>query len=142
MATAPFGNRTVLAIVGVAGTMTLLIHFIVFPPHAHMFLRDWGLHFFAVVASCLACGLVLGHKAEGKAADVRRRHRLACLVPFVFLFLHEVGQWLWPDGARDHFDSVRDALLNAAGAFVAWKVLRRGRTIDDEPARRRSATTP
>ena len=51
------------------------------------------------------------------------QHRFAwamlVLVPFVLLALHELGQWTWPDGPRDAFDSLRDLGLNALGAWLA-----------------------
>jgi hypothetical protein len=46
------------------------------------------------------------------------------LVPFVLHALHELGQWTSPDGARDHFDSLRDLGLNGIGTLVAWRLSR------------------
>lgn len=117
------GRLAVLCIT--AGLVTVGIEEYVFPTACQQLLRDWVMHFTAVVAVTLGVGLVLGVATEIDGA--RRRMRLAVLVPFVFLALHELGQWTWPDGARDPFDSLRDLGLNGIGTLVAWRLLRSAR---------------
>jgi hypothetical protein len=119
-------RKLVLVLTAVTGTMAVLIHFQLFPPAVFVHLRTWWLHFFAVVAVCLFTGFMLGLQPNTPRRDLVRRLRLACIVPFGFLALHELGQWLWPAGERDHFDSVRDTAMNALGAWLAWRVLRSG----------------
>lgn len=104
-----------------AGLVTVGINEYLFPTACQQLLRDWVMHFTAVVAVTLGVGLVLGVATETEGAG--RRMRLAVLVPFLFLALHELGQWTWPDGARDAFDSLRDLGLNGLGTLVAWGLL-------------------
>jgi len=50
--------------------------------------------------------------------------RIALGVPLAITLLHELGQWIWPDGARDGFDALRDCALNVVGALLAVRLLR------------------
>lgn len=106
----------------VCGLVTVGIQEYWFPSLAQQFLRDWVMHATAVVATTLGTGLVLGVPSDPDAG--LRRYRIAAWVPFVLLALHELGQWTWPDGARDAFDSLRDLGLNALGAWLAARLLR------------------
>lgn len=105
-----------------AGVATVAIQECWVPLAIHQFLRDWVMHATAVVATTLATGLVLGVASDPDAG--MRRYRIAAWVPFVLLALHELGQWTWPDGERDAFDSLRDLGLNALGAWLAARLLR------------------
>jgi len=105
-----------------AGIATVAIQECWVPLTIHQFLRDWVMHATAVVATTLATGLVLGVASDPDAG--LRRYRIAAWVPFVLLASHELGQWTWPDGARDAFDSLRDLGLNALGAWLAARLLR------------------
>lgn len=113
-----------------AGIVTVGIQEYWFPSACQQFLRDWVMHATAVVATTLGVGLVLGVVTDPDAGTFR--YRLAVRVPFVCLFLHELGQWTWPDGARDHFDSLRDVGLNALGSWIGARLLRwaRPRQVD------------
>ncbi len=106
------------------GALILLIHAEVLGT-LHPLLRDWALHFLAVLCTAICTTWLLGlHHATNEA----RRRLLLCLgcgIPLLVTLLHELGQWLWPAGPRDTFDSLRDAALNIAGAAVAWALLRR-----------------
>lgn len=116
----------VLLLGAFSGTMVVLIHFECFPPAVFVHLRSWWLHFFALVAVSLTTGVMLGLSPDTKDADLVRRLRLACLVPFTFLALHEWGQWLWPPSAETP-DCLRDLAMNALGTVVAWMTLMRCR---------------
>lgn len=105
-----------------AGIATVAIQECWVPLAIHQLLRDWVMHATAVVATTLATGLVLGVASDPDAG--LRRYRIAAWVPFVLLALHELGQWTWPDGPRDAFDSLRDLGLNALGAWLAARLLR------------------
>lgn len=118
----PSGRPGRIAIVCiVCGLLTVGIQEYWFPSLAQQFLRDWVMHATAVVATTLGTGLVLGVPSDPDAG--LRRYRLATWVPFVLLALHELGQWTWPDGPRDAFDSLRDLGLNALGAWLAARLL-------------------
>lgn len=107
-----------------AGGWVVAIHTGQFPWPLHQYLRDWVMHFAALVAATLLTATMLGY--HGARQERRRRALLAigCAVPLAITLLHELGQWLWPDGQRDNFDSVRDALLNVLGTAVGWWLLR------------------
>ncbi len=120
---ARWSRPRVAAILLAALSVTLLVHFQQFPPYPQMFLRDWGLHWTAVLTTTLFLGLLLDAVSHG--SNGRLSLRLATWVPFGLLFLHEVGQFVWPNGARDLFDSLRDVALNAMGTAIAAWVLRR-----------------
>ena len=125
-ATVARGRQVVLAALAGAGVLTLLIHFMVFPPQLQMLLRDWGLHWSAVLSTSLFVAVLLGADTGCGAPFAAR---LATWGPFLFLALHELGQWIWPVGKRDLFDSVRDLALNAVGAGIAAWLLRHGRAV-------------
>ena len=122
----------------VAGTLTVAIHFGVFPVLVQQSLRDWLMHGTAVCASCLAVGLFVGVPRPQRPAEFRWRLRLSCWLPMGMLALHELGQWSFPDGPRDGFDSCRDLALNGAGTVAAWWLLAREAAIL-RPPRPRSA---
>ena len=109
-------RATLFAVLAVAGALTLLIHFDVFPLRLQLLLRDWGLHWTAALATTLFVGFVLGVDRGRGAPFV---WWLAVLGPCTVLALHELGQWLWPDKPRDAFDSLRDLALNGVGALLA-----------------------
>ncbi len=114
------------------GMVTIGIQEYWFPSACQQFLRDWVMHAIAVVATTLGVGLVLGVASDPDAGTLR--YRLAVRVPFVCLFLHELGQWTWPDGPRDHFDSLRDVGLNALGSWIGARLLRWGRPVSPRSA--------
>lgn len=118
-----------------AGLATVGIQEYWFPSACQQLLRDWAMHWIAVLATTLGVGLVLGVATDPDAGTLR--WRLAVLVPFVCLFLHELGQWTWPDGPRNHFDSLRDVALNVLGSWLGARLLRWGR-----PVSARSAPAP
>jgi hypothetical protein len=113
-------------VLGAAGALTLAIHFDLFPLRVQLLLRDWGLHWAAVLATSLFVAVVLGADT-GRGAPFAGR--LATWGPFTLLALHELGQWIWPAGARDAFDSLRDLALNAVGVGIAAWLLRHGRAV-------------
>ncbi|MCU0863845.1 MAG: hypothetical protein MUC36_08645 [Planctomycetes bacterium] len=119
--------RLVVAIAVAAGTLALSIHGMVFRGELHVWLRDWALHFAAVLFAAILTSALLGYHRQRDDRATWTMLQLGCLVPFVLLGLHELGQWLWPAGPRDHFDSVRDTLLNAFGTAAAWLLLWRTR---------------
>jgi hypothetical protein len=118
------GLPAVLAVL--SGAMVVAIHTESFPYPLQQQLRDWALHLVAMVAATVFTAALLGHRRRGSDRHQRLRLTIACTVPLAITLLHETGQWLWPPGARDAFDSVRDALLNVAGTAVAcWSLRRR-----------------
>lgn len=116
-----------------AGIVTVGIQEYWFPSACQQVLRDWVMHWIAVMATTLGVGLVLGVPNDDSADPFR--YRLAVRVPFVCLFLHELGQWTWPDGPRDHFDSLRDVGLNVVGSWLGARLLRWGRPSSAKDAR-------
>jgi hypothetical protein len=112
-----------LACAFAAGAAAVTIHFAWLPAWSYLTLRNWGLHFFALVAASVLTTSLLGYHGAGRRQ--RTLLRLGCGVPLAITLLHELGQWVWPAGARDHFDSVRDSALNVAGVVVGWWILRR-----------------
>lgn len=105
----------------------------------HQPMRDWGLHWIALVFAVMATWLLLHSLSDGtRGASVRVR-RIAFIIPVLVTCLHELGQWLWPSGPRDDFDSTRDFALNFVGAFVAWAILARWSPLPEEPKRARSS---
>jgi len=130
----PSGRPGRIAITCVAaGIATVAIQECWVPLAIHQFLRDWVMHAIAVVATTLGVGLVLGVPNDDSADPLR--YRLAVRVPFVCLLLHELGQWTWPDGPRDHFDSLRDVGLNVVGSWLGARLLRWGRPSSAKDAR-------
>jgi hypothetical protein len=118
-------GRLALAVgaLGVAGSLTLATHFQLFPWPLHGVMRDWALHSCGVLATALATGLCLGlHRAHRRGAR-RALAAIALGVPLAVTLLHELGQWLWPEHARDAFDALRDCALNVLGATVAGALL-------------------
>ena len=116
-----------LAVAVGAGALALSIHGMMFRGELHVWLRDWALHFAAVLFAAILTSALLGYHRQRSDRATATMLKLGCLVPFVLLGLHELGQWLWPVGPRDHFDSVRDTLLNALGTASAWLLLWRTR---------------
>lgn len=102
----------------------------------HQVVRDWGLHWLAVVASAMATSLLLQVVSGGDGRSWRKLSLLACAVPFSISSLHELGQWIWPKADRDDVDSLRDFALNFVGACIALAVLRRIGPEAPEPRRR------
>ncbi len=119
--------RPVLAVAIASGGTALLIHEQVFGGHLQTFLRDWALHLSAVLFATLLTSALLGYHRQRDDRATARTLRLGCAVPFTLLALHELGQWIWPADARDHFDSVRDTALNALGTALGWWLLWRTR---------------
>ncbi|MBX3462001.1 MAG: hypothetical protein KF830_02435 [Planctomycetes bacterium] len=120
---ADHGVGHLVGIVAATGLLTIAIseHWFPWWP-LQLFLREWVLHWSAVVAVTLTVALVLGIASD--PGGRRRRTALAVVVPFTLLALHELGQWLYPVGERDDFDSVRDVALNLLGTLCSWWVLR------------------
>lgn len=113
-----------VGVLGAAGCTTLATHFVLFPWPFQATMRDWALHSCGLLATTLATGLCLGlHRAHRRAAR-RALAVIALGVPLAITLLHELGQWIWPDGARDAFDAVRDCVLNVVGAAAAGTLLR------------------
>ena len=130
----PRGRPGWIATICIAcGLVTVGIQEYWFPSACQQFLRDWGMHWIAVMATTLGVGLVLGVPNDDSADPFR--YRLAVRVPFVCLLLHELGQWTWPDGPRDHFDSLRDVGLNVIGSWLGACLLRWGRPRSAQDAR-------
>lgn len=119
--------RLVLSIAGGAGALALAIHGVMFRGALQVWLRDWALHFAAVLFAAILTSGLLGYHRQRDDQATAGMLKLGCLVPFGLLGLHELGQWLWPVGPRDHFDSVRDTLLNALGTASAWLLMWRTR---------------
>lgn len=108
----------------VAAAMVPAIESWVFPWQLNMFLRSWGLHFFALVAGTIFTTSVLGYHRALPGRYRRTLLTIGCAVPLTITLLHELGQWIWPAGERDAFDSVRDSLLNVFGAATGWWIVR------------------
>ena len=111
----------------VAAVLVVAIHAEAFPYPAQQHLRDWVLHFAAVLAATMFTAAVVGYRRGSTAPHQRTLLAVACAVPVSVCVLHELGQWLWPAQPRDGFDAVRDTLLDVAGAGAAWWALRRRR---------------
>jgi hypothetical protein len=108
----------------VTSALVLLIHLQLLPAAVQAVLRDWVLHAVAVFSASLWTSLAIGARAPGEGVR-RARIAIAGLVPLAVVALHELGQWLWPAGARDAFDAVRDLGLDGLGALLAWLWLAR-----------------
>lgn len=106
----------------------------------HQVVRDWGLHWIAVVCAAMATSLLLQGVSGGDPRNWRKLSRIACAVPFTISSLHELGQWLWPKADRDDFDSLRDFALNFVGAGIAWWILQKIAPPVPEPRRRPDGT--
>jgi hypothetical protein len=111
------------AIAVVCGALVPAIHYGLFPWQVHQLLRDWVMHFAALVAATILTAGLIGYR-RSQPRHARPRLAIAIGVPLAITLLHELGQWLWPAGERDTFDSCRDALLNVAGAAVGLLLLR------------------
>lgn len=131
-------NARLWVTMAVTGAITVAIHEDLFPMPLQQTLRDWLMHATAVCASCLAVGLFVGVPRPQRPAEFRWRLRLSCWLPMGMLALHELGQWCFPTGPRDAFDSWRDLALNGAGTAVAWWLLARA-AVPLAPARPRTA---
>lgn len=116
-----------------AGAVTMATHFAAWPWPLQQTMRDWAMHSGGVLATTLATALALGvaRKPDGAERDVLLR--IALGVPLAITLLHELGQWLWPDGPRDGFDALRDSGLNVAGALFAVRLLRGQRPAPAAP---------
>lgn len=90
----------------------------------HGALRSWGLHFFALYAAAIGTLLVLGFFHAESARRRRSLRRLGVLTPLVVTLLHELGQSIWPHDQWELWDTIRDALLNVAGAGLVWWLVR------------------
>jgi hypothetical protein len=123
--------RLVLAIAAAAGALALAIHGMLFRGELHVWMRDWALHFAAVLFAVILTSALLGYHRQRDDRATATMLRLGCLVPFGLLALHELGQWLWPVGSRDHFDSLRDTALNGLGTALGWALLWRTRPRRD-----------
>jgi len=107
-----------------AGAVTLATHFAAWPWPLQQAMRDWAMHSGGLVATTLATGLMLGVSRQPDGAERDALLRIALGVPLAITLLHELGQWIWPDGARDGFDALRDCALNVVGALLAVRLLR------------------
>jgi len=108
----------------IAGALVPTIHYGFWPMPLHVYLRDWGMHCFAVYAAAIGTLLVLGFF---QADTTRRRsvlRRLGVATPLAVTLLHELGQSIWPHDQWELWDTVRDALLNVLGALLAWRLVR------------------
>ncbi|MEY4829306.1 MAG: hypothetical protein RLZZ562_1102 [Planctomycetota bacterium] len=105
----------------------------------HQPLRDWGLHWVALVFAVMATWLLLQSLTDGSRSAQIRVRRIAFFVPLLVTCLHEWGQWIWPAAPRDNFDCARDFALNFVGAFVAWAILARWSPLPEEQPRKRRA---
>jgi hypothetical protein len=113
-----------VAALALAGAVTMATHFELWPWPLQQGMRDWALHSGGVLATTLATALMLGVSRHPDGAHRDALLRIALGVPLVVTLLHELGQWLWPDGARDGFDALRDCGLNVVAAVVAVRLLR------------------
>lgn len=117
-----------------AGALTLATHFAAWPWPLQQSMRDWAMHSGGLLATTLATGLMLGVSRHPDGAHRDVLLRIAFGVPLAVTLLHELGQWLWPDGPRDGFDALRDCALNVVGAAVAVRLLRGQRPAAVPPA--------
>jgi hypothetical protein len=119
-------SRLLLAVgvLGAAGCTTLVTHYGAWSWPLQQTMRDWALHSCGVLATTLTLGLVLGLYRAHRHSFRTQLMRIAVGVPLTITLLHEVGQWIWPHSARDAFDSIRDCVLNIAGAMTAAFLLR------------------
>lgn len=102
----------------------------------HQVVRDWGLHWLAIVCTAMFTALLLHGISGGDTRNWRKFAVLACATPFAISSLHELGQWIWPKADRDDLDSLRDFGLNFVGAGIAWLVLTRFAPPEPDPPRR------
>lgn len=116
-----------------AGAVTLATHFAAWPWPFQQTMRDWAMHSGGLLATTLATGLMLGVSRHPDGAHRDVLLRIALGVPLAITLLHELGQWIWPDGPRDGFDALRDCGLNLAGALVAVRLLRGQRPAAASP---------
>ncbi len=110
-----------------SAALVVAIHVEAFPYPLQQALRDWVLHFAALVAATILTASALGYRRSAASRHHRTRQLVGCAVPLAATLLHELGQWVWPAGPRDAFDATRDALLDVAGTAAAWWALRPGR---------------
>ncbi|MEY2715625.1 MAG: hypothetical protein RIT24_1968 [Planctomycetota bacterium] len=101
----------------------------------HQPMRDWGLHWIAIVCSVMTTLLLLQKLSDGSRRSVLRARRIALMIPLLVASLHEGGQWLWPSGHRDPLDSGRDFALNIVGTVVAWAILARWSPLPEAKSR-------
>ena len=123
LAPLPLRPGLALAATLAAGGMVVGVHFELWPWQWHQFLRDWVMHFCALVAAAIATAAVLGYFRAPTARQRRSLRRLGCGVPLAITLLHELGQSVWPHDGWTLLDTLRDALLNVVGAVVAWRLL-------------------
>jgi hypothetical protein len=112
-----------------AGAVAVMINDHQFPELLQGPLRTWWLHFFATLAASVVTAWVLGYLRNGDGRGSRRLLALACLTPLGVLAAHEFGQWLFPKGERDTFDTLRDLAMNALGTVAGFAILRRYRSV-------------
>lgn len=121
-----------------SGGLVQLNYLYLLPPAPQAVLRDWGLHWLAVMFTGILTAQLLGLSTATRAADARRIVFLATLLPVLVFGGHETMQWFYPDhGVRDDFDSIRDYALNAVGATASWLSLRWCRPRRARPSWRR-----
>jgi len=123
-----------LAAMAAAGALTLATHFQAWPWPLQQTMRDWAMHSGGLLATTLATGLMLGVSRHPDGAHRDGLLRIALGVPLAITLLHELGQWVWPDGARDGFDALRDCALNVVGAALAVRLMRGQRPAGAPPA--------
>ena len=102
----------------------------------HQPMRDWGLHWIALVCATMATMLLLQRLSDGSRDAAVRGRRIALSLPLTVASLHEGGQWLWPSGLRDPLDSGRDFGLNILGMLIAWTILARWSPLPETTPRR------
>lgn len=106
----------------------------------HQPMRDWGLHWIALVCATMTTMLLLQRLSDGSREAAIRGRRIALSIPLAVASLHEGGQWMWPSGHRDPLDSGRDFALNILGACVAWAILARWSPLPEATTRKKRAT--
>lgn len=106
----------------------------------HQPMRDWGLHWIALVCATMTTMLLLQRLSDGSRGALLRARWIAFTIPLTVASLHEGGQWLWPSGFRDPLDSGRDFGLNIVGAIVAWAILARWSPLPAATPRRKRAS--
>lgn len=106
----------------------------------HQPMRDWGLHWIALVCATMTTMLLLQRLSDGSREAAVRGRRIALTLPLTVASLHEGGQWMWPSGHRDPLDCGRDLALNILGAIVAWAILARWSPLPDSTPRKKRAT--
>ncbi len=108
----------------------------------HQPVRDWGLHWVALVCAVMTTLLALQCLTDDSRDALVRARRIAVAVPLLVASLHEGGQWLWPSGHRDAFDSGRDFALNVVGTIVAWAIVARWIPLPAASARAQRRSAP